>query len=86
MDEYVVHVDRYPSFSELCCKYSVHHGLEGGRRVGKAKEHDLGFEETLVGYECCFPFISFLDSDVVIPPSYVELGKEGGSLNVIDQF
>jgi hypothetical protein len=49
--------------------------LEGGRRVCETKEHDHWFEKSFVGNECGFPFISFLDSYIVVSPSDVHLCK-----------
>jgi len=40
----IVHVDRQPTLCYFRVEDSVHHHLEGGGRVGKAKEHYGGFE------------------------------------------
>ncbi|EGN91456.1 hypothetical protein SERLA73DRAFT_67371, partial [Serpula lacrymans var. lacrymans S7.3] len=49
----------------------VHHGLEGRWRVGKSEKHDKGFKQAAIGPESGLVFVSFLDSDVVVSPSYV---------------
>jgi len=64
----------------------IHHRLECGWAVGKTEEHDKGFEQSFIGDERCFPFITFLDPDVVISPSYVELGKIASAFQLINQL
>ncbi|EGN96543.1 hypothetical protein SERLA73DRAFT_58125, partial [Serpula lacrymans var. lacrymans S7.3] len=49
----------------------VHHRLEGRWRVGKSKKHNKGFKEAAIGPESGLVFVSFLDSDIVVSPSYV---------------
>jgi hypothetical protein len=46
--------------------------LEGCGGVGELKEHNLWFEQSLIGSESCLPLISFLDLDVVVSLSYIE--------------
>jgi hypothetical protein len=53
----------------------VHHTLKGGRGVGEAKEHDKWLEESAVGAERGFPFVSFLDTHIEVSPPYVKLGE-----------
>ena len=36
----IVHIDRHISLIDEVLEDVVHHGLEGGRTVGEAKEHD----------------------------------------------
>ena len=36
----IVHIDHHVSFVNEVFEDVVHHGLEGGRTVGEAKEHD----------------------------------------------
>ena len=57
----------------------VHHTLEGGRGIGKAKEHDPRLEHASIGFESSLPFVAFLDMDVIVSPSYVELGEKGAA-------
>ena len=78
VDEEIIHVDNEPSFSNHITEGVVHETLEGGGGVGEAEEHHGGFEETFVGDEGCFPLVTVLDSHIVVPPSYVELGKDLG--------
>jgi len=69
---------------DLPAEDHVHHHLESSRGVGKSKEHNRGFEEAFWGEECCLPFVAFLDADIVISPSYVELSKEGAAGEAVD--
>ena len=39
----------------------------------------------IVGNESSFPLVSVLDSDVVIPPSYVKLGEDLGVFEFVDE-
>ncbi len=57
----------------------VHHHLEGSGGVRQPEEHDHRFEESLGGKKRCLPFIAFLDMDVIVSPSYVELGEKGAA-------
>ena len=64
----------------------VHKCLEGAGGIAKAKEHDGWLKKTQGSDECCFPLIFLLDSDIVVPPSDVELGEVSGVLHIIDEF
>ena len=44
----------------------IHHGLENGRAIGHAIEHDSGFEGTMMGGEGGFPVVLFENLKVVI--------------------
>ena len=60
--------------------------MEGGERIGHAEEHDGGFIKSSVGDEGGFPLVAFLDSDIVISPSYIKLGKDLGILEFVDEI
>ena len=64
----------------------VHHGLEGGGGVGKAEEHDRWFEEPSVGTEGSLPLVSFLYSYVIVSPPNIQLGKDPGPLQLVDEL
>ena len=64
----------------------VHHHLEGGWRVGEPKKHNCWFKESFRGKECCLSFISFLDTDVVVSPAYVELSEEGTASEAVNSL
>jgi len=73
MDQDVVHINGYPSFTYFFLEDVIHYCLECCRGVGESEEHYFWFEQSLVGSEGCFPFVSFFDPDVVIPPSHIKL-------------
>ena len=56
----IIHIDHHISFVDEVLEYVIHHGLEGGWTVGKAEEHDQGFEEAPIHSEGGFPLISLL--------------------------
>ena len=64
----------------------VHKCLKGGRSIAKAKEHDYRFAKTKWSDKCGFPLVFFLNMDIVVPPSDIELGKKGRILHVINQL
>src|SRR5216684_6474648 len=86
MDGQVIHVDGHPSLCNLPTEDHVHHHLEGGWRVGESEEHDCWLEESLRGEECRFPFISFLNADIVISPLYVEFSEEGATSEAVNRL
>ena len=53
--------------------------MEGGRGVGETEKHDQGFKQALIGREGSLPFVSILDPNIVVTPSYIKLGKIPGS-------
>ncbi len=86
VDGQVVHVNGHPSLCDLPMEDHVHHHLKGGWRVGESEEHNCRFEESFRSKECHFPFISFLNADVVVSPSYVELSEEGAAGKVVNSL
>ena len=67
-------------------KDGVHKGLEGSRGVTKAKGHDKGFKEAEFTFEGSFPFVTFLDTNVVITPSNIKFGEIARALEFVDKF
>ena len=57
-------------------KLGVHECLKGGWRIAQPKGHDCGFEEPTRGLESGLPFIAFSYMNVIVSPSYIQLGKE----------
>jgi len=64
----------------------VHHHLECGWGVCEAKEHNGWFKQSFQGKEGSFPFISFLDVDVIIPPSDINFCEEGASAQSVNNL
>ncbi|KAI0289615.1 hypothetical protein B0F90DRAFT_1657115 [Multifurca ochricompacta] len=73
--EDIIHVHHYFTSEDKVAEDVVHHGLKGGRRVGEAKEHDVWFKESLIGFKRRFALISFLNSDVIVSPSDIHFGE-----------
>ncbi len=71
----IVHIDHHAPPVDEVSEDRVHHGLESGRRVSEAEEHDRWFVEPFVGDECCFPSILWFNEDLVVPPLDVDTGE-----------
>src|ERR1700759_5344580 len=84
-DENVIHINDNTSFINDILEKIIHHGLKGSRTVGKTKEHDKWFKQASIGSEGCFPFISFLHSDIVVPPPNIKFGEVLGFFEFVDQ-
>ena len=46
----------------------IHKMLECGWGIGETKRHDSCFKESVLGAECGFPFVTFLDPDIIVSP------------------
>ena len=86
VDSHVIHVDLKPLLWKHICEDMVHESLEGGGSIAESKEHNGGFKESHGGDESSFPLIFLLDANVVISPTNVEFGEQGGFLHVVDEF
>jgi hypothetical protein len=84
-DEDVVEVDHDVSGQDEILEDVIHHRLEGGQGVGKAKVHHWWLKEPLVSTEHGLPFVAFLDPDIVETPWDVEFRKELGSLQTVNK-
>jgi hypothetical protein len=74
VDGHVIHVNCEPPFGYFTRKDCIHHSLKGCGRVRESEKHYGRFEQSFVRQEGGFPFVSFLDADVVVTPAYVEFG------------
>ena len=59
--------------------------MKGGGRIGHSEEHDSGFIKSSVGDEGGLPLVAFLDSDIVVSPSYIKLGEDLGIFKFVDE-
>ncbi len=64
----------------------IHHGLEGHWRISESEVHNSGFEKSVSGFECCFLFVSFTDTYVVVSPSHVELCIDVCITEIVDKI
>ena len=85
-DGEVVHVDDKPSFPDVISKVEVHKHLKHRWRATKSEEHHCWFEQSKRCDEGSLPFITLFHSNIIVSPSYVELGKEGELAKVIDEI
>ena len=78
IDEEVIHIDDKPTFGNHVMEGVIHKLLESSGGVSESKEHNCGFEQSLVGNEGCLPLVTILDSHIVVSPTNVELGEDFG--------
>ena len=81
----VVHVNDKPAFPDVVSKVKVHKCLKRRWRAAKSKEHHRWFEQSKRGDERHLPFVTLLDSNVIIPPLHVKLGEEGELAEIVDE-
>ena len=86
VDAQVIHVNFQPFLPQHVGENVVHECLRCGGSIAKSEEHDSGFEESHGSDEGSFPLILFPNVDVVVSPTNVELGEQGGLLHVINEF
>ena len=84
VNAHVIHVNFEPFLHDHVCTYVIHECLEHRGGIGESEEHDCGFKQSQQGDECCLPLVLFPKSNVIIPPSDVELGEERRVLHIVD--
>ena len=84
MDAQIVHIDLEPFLRDHVGKDMVHEGLEHQRSIAEAEKHNGGFIKTKGSNECSLPLIFFVNVSIVITPSDVKFGEEGGVFHIID--
>ena len=62
----------------------VHECLECQRSIAETEKHNCGFIKAEGSNECGLPLIFFANENIVISPSDIEFGEEGGVFHVID--
>ena len=65
-------------------KDRVHEGLESGGGIAEAKGHNKRFKEFKGAFEGSFPFIAFLNADVIVTPTDIKLCKISWALKFVD--
>ena len=85
VDKEVIHVNDEPSLCNHIPEGIRHESLKSGGRIGHAEEHDGRFIESSVGDEGGFPLVAFLNSDIVISPSYIKLGEDLGIFKFVNE-
>jgi hypothetical protein len=85
-DEDVVEVYANHAFHDEVLANVVHHRLEGRGRTRESKKHHQGFIEAAISMKDCLPFVTLLYSNILVPPSDVELCKEFCAVQLIHRF
>src|SRR6266702_3594557 len=63
----------------------VHHSLECCWGVSEAKVHDCGFKEPIACFEGHFVFISFMNTDIIVPPLDIKFCVNVGIAQVTNE-
>jgi hypothetical protein len=85
-NEDVVKVNTDVSFHDEVLEAVVHHSLEGGGRISESEKYHQGFKEPVIRTKSCLPLITFLHLNIVVTPTYVELGKVLRTAKLVDEF
>ena len=83
--EDVIQVDYEVFLVDKVIEDRVHEGLKGCWGVAEAESHDEGFKESKGAFEGSFPFVALADTDVIVTPADVELGKIAGALEFVNE-
>jgi hypothetical protein len=79
----IVHIHGVPTLGHFPTEDHVHHHLEGGWRIGKAKEHHCWLEKPFWGEKGSFPFVAMFDMNIIISPTDIKFGEQGASAEAI---
>src|SRR6266498_1962529 len=82
----IIHIDLQPALYKFLRKDVIHHCLKYSRGVRKTKEHHERFKGSFMTTKCHFPFVSFLDMDIVITPMNIHLDITIVFTIIVDQF
>ena len=72
MDQDVIHVTDELSTANEVLEDVIHHGLKCCGGVAQAKKHHSQFIQPAVGGKCSFPFVTFLNPNVIEAPLEVQ--------------
>ena len=86
VDAKIIHIDFKPTFCDHIGEDVVHKCLECRWGIAKPEEHYYGFKESKGSNKCSLPLIHLPNLDVVVPPTDIKLGEQGGIFHVIDEF
>ena len=64
----------------------MHEALEGGGGVGEAKGHDSVLKVAITGAKRSFWYVVGVDADLVVAVAQVNLGKNGGPMETVEEF
>jgi len=75
VDEDVVQVNEDTNI-EVVAKNVVHESLKGGWRISESKRLNTPFKGAIVGLECGFPFVTFVDLDKMTGMSEINVREQ----------
>ena len=61
---------------EILSKNIIHHVLENGRSIGKAKRHHFVLEMSIARPKSCFPLVPRLDAHQIVGAPKVDFGED----------
>jgi len=64
----------------------IHESLGGSRSIGEPKGHNEEFKQSIPSPEGGFPFVTFLNSDLVKASSEIESGKVFATTDLVQSF
>ena len=75
VDKNIIKVDNHTNIKHIC-EDVVHEALEGSGCIGQAEGHHHLLEGSILGSECCLPFITILDLDKMVGVLQINLGVD----------
>ena len=86
VDSKIIHINFKPSLSNHISEDVIHKCLECGWGIAEPEEHHSRFKEAKGGDEHSLPLIPFSNPNVVVSPTNIKLGKQGGIFHIVDEF
>jgi len=71
---------------EVFPKSIIHESWGSSRSIGEPKEHNEEFEQAITSPEGSFPFVTFLNLDLVKASSEIEPGKVFATTDLVQSF
>ena len=85
-DENIIKIDCNLVFSDEICKDVIHQSLECSWAVTEPKVHNTGFKESTINDKGSFPFVTFLNPDVVVASSDIKLSENVCTFKLSDNI
>jgi hypothetical protein len=64
VDEDVIQIYKDADIEQVR-KNVIHKSLKCSRSIGESERHDTPFKGAISGSECCFPFVTFSDGQIL---------------------
>ena len=75
VDKDIIKVDNHTNIEHIC-EDVVHEALEGSGCIGQAKGHHHPLKGSILGSECCLPFVTIPDPDEMVGMPQINLGVD----------